>query len=91
MRVKVYRDDERAVYVNESASSAASRLVVAVPYKLIPVEGAGEINQKKEVAEVIVKGYIEFFVDILHEEVTTADGKRMVPQLKFSVSTHHNI
>ena len=79
MHIKVYRDDERAVYVNESASSAASRLVVAVPYKLIPVERVWDIYQKKEVPEVILKGYIDFFVDILDEEVTTADGKRTVP------------
>ena len=91
LHIKVYNDDERKAFINESASVEASRLVVAVPYKLIPVERVWDMHLREEVPEVVLKGHVEFFIDIVQEEITTADGKRMIPQLKFSVSNLHNI
>lgn len=91
LHIKVYRDGERTAYVNESASDPSKRLVIAVPYKLIPVERVWDIHLKKEVPEVILRGRIEFFVDILNEEETSGGEKRVVPQLKLSVSPYHNI
>lgn len=91
LHIKVYRDDKRTAYVNESASDSSKRLVIAVPYKLIPVERVWDIHLKKEVPEVILQGRIEFFIDILHEELSTGDEKRVIPQLKLSVNLRHNI
>jgi hypothetical protein len=79
LHIKVYRDDKRTAYVNESASDSGKRLVIAVPYKLIPVERVWDIHLKKEVPEVILKGRIEFFIDILDEELSIGDEKRVIP------------
>jgi len=79
LHIKVYNDDERKAFINESASSEASRLVVAVPYKLIPIERVWDMHLREEVPEVVLKGHVEFFIDIVHEEINTADGKRMIP------------
>ena len=66
--MKVYRDEEKKAFINETASTQDKLIVIGVPYKLIPIEKVFSAIEKKEVPEVELKGTIEFYLGIKWED-----------------------
>ena len=60
LHMKVYRDNDKKAFVNESKSVEGKILVVGVPYQVIPVETVWDKHTQKDVPEVKLRGTIEF-------------------------------